>query len=150
MRERLARDNDAQILMGGRLIGCKGKYPGLVEEAYETMKAGKPLFLIGAFGGCTGAVIEAVRGNRPTGLTQTEQCANAAYREVFAYYNEHAPADEERIDYEELTDFFNQRGITGLRLRNGLSKDENLRLFTTPHIPEIITLVLRGLIAVGS
>ena len=148
MRERLARENDAQILMGGRLIGYKGKYPGLVEEAYETIKAGKPLFLIGAFGGCTGAVIEAIRGNRPAGLTQREQCTNDAYRDVLAYYNGNAPAAEERIDYEKLTDFFNKRGIAGLN--NGLSVEENQRLFTTPHIPEIIALVLRGLIAVNS
>ena len=148
MRERIAMDNDAQILMGGRLIGYKGKYPGLVEEAYETMKAGKPLFLIGAFGGCTGAVIEALRGNRPPGLTQKEQCANDSYRDVLAYYNEHAPANEDRIDYEKLTDFFNQRGIDGLH--NGLSPEENERLFTTAHIPEIIALVLRGLIAMRS
>ncbi len=148
MRERLARDNDAQILMGGRLIGYKGKYPGLVEEAYETMKAGKPLFLIGAYGGCTGAVIEAVRGNRPTGLTQKEQCESSSYRDVCEYYNQHAPEHEERIDYETLVDFFNDGGIDGLR--NGLSLEENERLFTTPHIPEIIALLLQGLIAVQS
>jgi hypothetical protein len=148
MRERLARENDAQILMGGRLLGYRGKYPGLVEEAYETMKAGKPLFLIGAYGGCTGAVIEAVRGNRPAGLTQQEQCAHAAYREVYQYFNQHAPAEEERIDYAQLVDFFNQRGIDGLQ--NGLSAADNERLFTTPHLPEIIALVLQGLLAVSS
>jgi hypothetical protein len=148
MRERLAQDNGAQVLMGGRLIGYKGKYPGLVEEAYETMKAGKPLFLIGAYGGCTGAVIEAVRGNRPTGLTQKQQCENDSYREVYDYYNQHAPATEERIDYEKLVDFFNEQGIDGLH--NGLSAEENERLFTTPHIPETIALLLKGLIAVPS
>ena len=31
--------------------GYSSKYPGVVEEAYEIMKAEKPLFLIGAFGG---------------------------------------------------------------------------------------------------
>jgi hypothetical protein len=148
MRERISQDNDAQILMGGRLIGYKGKYPGLVEEAYEIMKVDKPLFLIGAYGGCTGAVIEAVRGNRPPGLTEQEQCQNASYLDVYAYYNQHAPAAEERIDYDKLLDFFNQRGSAGLH--NGLSAQENERLFTTPHIPEIIALVLQGLLAVQS
>lgn len=148
MRERLARDNDAQILMGGRLIGYKGKYPGLVEEAYETMKAGKPLFLIGAYGGCTAAVIEAVRGNRPAGLTEKQQFETDAYREVYDYFNRHAPAAEERIDYEKLVGFFSAKGSDGLH--NGLSAAENERLFTTPHIPEIISLVLQGLIAVQS
>jgi len=148
MRQRLAQDNNAQILMGGRLIGYKGKYPGLVEEAYETMKAGKPLFLIGAFGGCTGAVIEAVRGNRPVGLTEKVQCENPSYRELCEYYNQHTPENEEPIDYEKLVDFFNKQGIDGLH--NSLSAEENERLFTTPHLPEIIALVLKGLITVKS
>lgn len=148
MRERLGRDNDAQILMGGRLIGYKGKYPGVVEEAYEFMKTGKPLFLIGAYGGAVGAVIEAVRGNRPAGLTEAEQCQNDDYREACEYFNQHAPEAEERIDYEQLVDYFNENGIAGLN--NGLSTEDNERLFTTPHIPEIIALILQGLLASNS
>jgi len=57
-------------------------------------------------------------------------------------------AAEERIDYEKLVDFFNQRGIDGLK--NGITAEENEWLFTTPHIPEIIALVLQGLITVRS
>ncbi len=72
-REYLAKENDAQILLGGRLTNYSSKYPGVVEEAYEIMKAGKPLFLIGAFGGATKAVIDAVSGARPESLTEAGQ-----------------------------------------------------------------------------
>lgn len=148
MRERLGQDNDAQILMGGRLNGYKGKYPGVVEEAYELVKARKPLFLVGAYGGATGAVIESIRGHRPPSLTELEQFRSDDYREAYDYYNQHAPESEERIDYKKLVDYFNESGIHGLN--NGLSAEENERLFTTPHLPEIIALVLHGLIAVSS
>ena len=143
MRERLAQDNDAQILMGGRLVGYKGKYPGLVEEAYETMKAGKPLYLIGAYGGCTGAVIQALKGEHPKGLTEEAQFENEAYMDAYAYFNENAPEEEERINYPKLVEFFNEKGIAGLN--NGLTEEENLRLFETDHITESILLVLKGL-----
>ncbi len=146
MRERLAKDNDAQILLGGRLIGYKGKYPGVVEEAYEFMKAGKPLYLIGAYGGATGAVLESLQGQRPPSLTEQAQFQNDDYRAACEYYNQHAPDAEEKIDYTKLVDFFNKSGVAGLH--NGLSVEENERLFSTPHLPEIIALVFKGLIAV--
>jgi len=38
-------------MLGGRTLGYKGKYPGLVEEALITLQAGKPLFLLGGFAG---------------------------------------------------------------------------------------------------
>jgi hypothetical protein len=148
MRERLGHDNDAQILMGGRLIGYKGKYPGVVEEAYEFMKTGKPLYLIGAYGGAVGAVIESLQGSRPPGLTEQKQIQNDDYRAAYDYFNQHAPESEERIDYEKLVQYFNKQGVSGLN--NGLTAEENERLFTSPHLPEIIALILQGLLAVKS
>jgi hypothetical protein len=225
-REYLAKENDAQILLGGRLTNYSSKYPGVVEEAYEIMKAGKPLFLIGAFGGATRAVIDAVSGGQPESLSETgqyelwdqfeaethqdkaaaakhdleqapldiaavekaiktaeaelEQARNPEekvhaeamkkaaeqtrldavkrleaakkydptaklqdYRGLVKYFNQYAPAPEERIDYSALTEFFNQQGIAGLN--NQLSEEENKRLFTTPHVAEMIALTLKGL-----
>jgi hypothetical protein len=69
----LARLNDAQISLGGRMDGYSSKYPGVVEEAYEILKAEKPLYLIGAFGGATKAVIDAVLGGKPGSLTEEGQ-----------------------------------------------------------------------------
>lgn len=156
-RDYLAKLNDAQILIGGRLDGYSSKYPGVVEEAYEVMKAGKPLFLIGAFGGATGAVIDAASGERPESLTEEgqyklwEESAAATgkpqnYEGLVEYFNEKAPESEERIDYSKLTDFFNEKGIGGLN--NHLTEEENRRLFTTPHVAEMIALTLKGLVRI--
>jgi hypothetical protein len=156
-RDYLAKLNDAQILLGGRMVDYSSKYPGVVEEAYEVMKAEKPLFLIGAFGGATQAVIDAVLGKRPESLTEEGQYKLWAdhqaatgkpqdYRGLVEYFNQHAPASEERIDYSKLTDFFNAKGIAGLN--NHLSEDENQRLFVTPHVAEMIALTLKGLVRI--
>jgi len=51
MREQLLVRTQARIMLGGRTTGYKGKYPGLVEEALLTLQAGKPLYLMGGFGG---------------------------------------------------------------------------------------------------
>ena len=148
MREKMSLETDARLLLGGRLTGYKGKYPGLIEEAYICLHDEKPLFLLGGFGGCPKAVIDAMHGEQPEVLTTVYQIAqNTGYEEFMAYYNaqvkEHPETKQEPIDYDALVAFFQEKGVAGLH--NGLSPEENERLFVTPHIPEMISLVLKGL-----
>jgi len=156
-RDFLAKENDAQIMLGGRMDGYASKYPGVVEEAYEIMKAEKPLFLIGAFGGATKAVIDAISGERPKSLTEdgqydlwekwgADKIRPQNYKGLVEFFNQNAPESEERIDYAKLTDFFNGKGIAGLN--NNLTEDENKRLFMTPHVVEMIALILKGLVRI--
>ena len=49
------------------------------------------------------------------------------------------------IDYEGLVADFAAAGVAGLSQHNGLSDDENRRLFVTPHTAEMVFLVLKGL-----
>ena len=63
----------ARVLFSGPLAGYADRYPGLVEEAYLTVKANLPVYLIGAFGGCTRAIIDAIEGRRPESLTLAGQ-----------------------------------------------------------------------------
>ncbi len=120
MREEMADDTDARLLLGGRTQGWKGSMPGVLEEALLTLRSRKPLYLIGAFGGCTAAIIEGLQGARP-----------AAFADLDA----------------GLIDELARHGVAGLR--NGLSLEENRRLFTTPYLAEIVGLVLRGLGELG-
>ncbi|GAK56718.1 hypothetical protein U27_03681 [Candidatus Vecturithrix granuli] len=148
MREKMSLETDARLLLGGRLTGYKGKYPGLIEEAFICLHDEKPLFLLGGFGGCAKAVIDAMHGAHPEPLTTAYQIAqNPGYEEFMAYYNaqvkEHPETGQEPIDYDALVAFFQQEGVAGLH--NGLNLEENERLFATPHIPEMISLVLKGL-----
>jgi hypothetical protein len=45
MREAMVERTDARIVLGGRVSGHQGKYPGIFEEAYVTLCAQKPLYL---------------------------------------------------------------------------------------------------------
>jgi len=57
MRQRLAERCDARVVLGGKVRGYAGLYPGIAEEAYFTLKAGRPLFVAGGFGGCAAELL---------------------------------------------------------------------------------------------
>ena len=69
MRKMMAKNTDARIMLGGKHTGYLGKYPGLLEEAYYTLKEGKPLFLIGGFGGISKLIIDLRKGLEVKELT---------------------------------------------------------------------------------
>ena len=58
MRRTLAHWCDAHVLLGGQTQRFRGKMPGIAQEALLTLEAGKPVFLIGGFGGCTRNIAE--------------------------------------------------------------------------------------------
>ena len=67
MREQMNADIQARVLLGGRIEGTTGPWPGLVEEAWLALKAQKAVFLLGGFGGATRDVIGcASRGRSAT------------------------------------------------------------------------------------
>jgi len=141
-------------VLGGPVAGFQGKYPGIAEEAFLAVRDGKPLFLLGAFGGCAGAVIEAVRGGAPEALTAPIQRRRAEYAELMDLWNERAGSrpfggpEPSPIDYERLAGSFRDRGIEGLR--NGLSAAENEHLFETVFLAEMVRLVLQGLASLAA
>lgn len=145
MREEMNQDIEVRILMGGSLQGYKGKYPGLLEEAYLAMRDEKPLFLLGGFGGCTEALINAIQGKKPIELSRDFQMKDKEYSEMVKEYNTDS-ANDHSIDYNALLEFFEQKGIESLN--NGLSEEENLILFKTPYVPEMVSLVLKGLASI--
>jgi len=146
MRERMNAEIHARLLLGGQARGL-GKYPGLAEEALLALRAGKPVYLMSAFGGCAEAVIEALRGNKPAALTLDYQVADSVSGAAIELYNSQLPPGGEPIDYKALTAEFEKFGIAGLN--NGLRAAENERLLTTMNLPEMIALVLRGLSRLG-
>lgn len=158
----------ARVLLGGPLAGYAGRYPGLVEEAYLAMKSDPPLpvYLIGAFGGCTRAIIDAVEGRQPESLTFDGQVKrDEIFLDKFRRQNPGKPKTPyalratdfntraakhglELIDYSTVQSVFESTGsnnLAALRTNNGLTSEENRRLFETPHIAEMIYLVLKGL-----
>lgn len=150
MRERMTDDINARIIVGGRLYGYKGKYPGIVEEALLAVRKGIPLYILGGLDGAAEAVAKAIVGEHPVELTMDYQAkADPNYAETARYYNERAEkcSEMEPIDYDALVAEFRSAGIAGLN--NGLTEEENLRLFELDgretDLEEAIRLVLDGL-----
>jgi hypothetical protein len=144
MRQRMTEETSARLILGGRLHGQASFYPGVVEEAELTLRAGKPLYVVGGFGGASQAVAASIRGQRPRQLSgeyQREHTAGFAELEVFAARQGHS------IDLEGTVETFESAGLAGLT--NGLERDENEHLMATQHVDEIVALVLRGLRRLG-
>lgn len=142
MREQMNAATDARIFLGGKTYGFLGKYPGIVEEASLALSKQIPIYLAGAFGGATNAVIEAILGEKPEELSIDYASRFPLYTDFVAYYHSHSP---DKIDFAEIIYSFNQLGIKGLSQLNGLSEEENRRLFKTPHLSEMIFLIIKGL-----
>ena len=91
-------------------------------------------------------MIEALQGracrpaSKPTGRPATGE---APFVEVYNHWVSADPKLGEPIDYAGLYTFFASHGMTGLN--NGLTAEENGRLFTTVYLDEAIFLVLTGL-----
>lgn len=148
MREQMNREAHARILIGGRLTGFKGRYPGLIEEAHFALRDRKPLFLAGGFGGCTHAIIEWIHGSSDKALAFRKQ---ADYHSLEDFYRKEVDAGDcpqsEGIDFAELDKVFLANSFSKIsdRLSNGLSEEENTILFKTRDIPLMVHLVLKGL-----
>ncbi|HXB23526.1 MAG TPA: hypothetical protein VNV25_02230 [Gemmatimonadaceae bacterium] len=119
MRRTATEMSHARFLLGGRLRDYSGVMPGIAEEALLTIRANKPVFLAGGYGGCAhelAVTIGIITGE----LRQT------------------SPA----LEYDFLKPF---RAFRGVDLSNRLTGAENERLATTVHADEIALFLLRGL-----
>jgi hypothetical protein len=156
MREQQTAETDARIAIGGKtgptvtampdggrkLSWYSGRIPGVAEEILLSLKAGKPVYLCGAFGGATSTVIELLQGRSPSEFTweRQKQAPHAeAMRDNYAHYNVAWQS------YEEMTDFCANIGVRGLSKMNHLSDAENLELFNCRDLPRLIELLIAGL-----
>lgn len=142
MRNTITEATQARILVGGQIMKYMGIVPGLIEETLYSIRKKQALYLCGAFGGATKAAIDAIVSGNSLSLTLDFQFQNDLYKDFYNHWN---GTENEKIDYTEIVKEFSNYGIKELSLNNGLSEDENMRLFNTPHIPEMIYLILKGL-----
>ena len=137
MRQQAELQAKARVLVGGKVKGFSGCMAGIVEEFITARQSNHSVYLIGGFGGAAKLLTEIIEKD----AVKSEILLNLAredakYRELFGYYD----AQGQHIDYSILDT------ITLADLRNnGLTDDENLRLFHSVNIMEIVSLVLKGL-----
>ena len=123
MRERQTRDLDIRIAFGGDRQpgeGAKTRLaPGILEEAYITLRMGKPLLVIGGFGGVGQLIAEALLGRLdPADVT-----------EWAAHFIEPPPLADGSpgLDSTAMLARFSSPAV----LRNGLTDRENRVLLET-------------------
>lgn len=143
MREEMEESCDARIFIGGRTKGFKGKCAGILEELLIALEHNHPVYLVGAFGGITKDAIEALNGNKPDSFSNEYYFDNDDYKKMFLLFNGKHPSNT--IDYPKYLETLQQIGLNKFTEQNGLSVEDNLRLTTTPHISEVVYLILKGL-----
>jgi SLOG cluster2 len=143
MREEMEAECNARIFIGGRAKGFKGKCAGILEELLIAIEHDHPVYLVGAFGGITKDAIEALKGNEPDSFSNEYYFDNEDYKNMFLLFNGKHPNNT--IDYPKYLTTLQQIGLNKIAEQNGLSVEDNLRLTTTPHISEVVYLILKGL-----
>lgn len=138
MRQQAEARAQARVLVGGKLKGFSGRMSGIVEEFITARQANHPIYLIGGFGGASkllADIIEKRKGIRSEALLNIA-CEDAQYKDLYSYYE----SKGQHIDYSILDTI----KVDDLG-NNGLTDEENLRMFHSVNILEIVSLVLKGL-----
>ncbi len=131
------------------MSAAKRESPGVVEEIVLTVRAGKPLYMLGAFGGAARLVADLLEGEARLELTTPWCEANVGGWPTLAA--EYIKRGHEPHSHEAVVDELRTRGSGGLAtaLGNGRSESENRELINTSDARRAVALVLGGLAAVG-
>lgn len=140
MRYKLIEDSDIRIAAGGTHVNYKGRMPGVLEEILISIENKKPLFLLGGFGGVTSSVCEMIINNHiPEKISKEWQLYNqSGYKELLDLYEKFNTWND--FSYDDLDNI-----IKIENLNNGLTKEDNYKLFKTQFIDEAIYLILKGM-----
>ncbi len=137
MRTEMSNFTDARIILGGITRGYSGAMPGLLEEVLIALRTKKPTYLIGSYGGVTQQIINALLGKESPKILTEYQREDEDYSAFLDQYN--------KIDYQDLINELNEFGAKSLTKNNGLTEEENMILFETKNIPEMVFYVMKGL-----
>lgn len=147
MRIRMASDSKARIILGGRETKFVGYFPGIVEEAYHTINAKKPVYLLGGYGGATNSIISIINGNKANRLTNEFQFGSEFSKNFRKCVSGKSIVN---LDYDFVIDFFRHHTVELIAKQNGLSIEENQILFESTNIHEIVFLIIKGLAGIGN
>lgn len=141
MREKMAIDCNARIVVGGKKTGYLGFMPGIIEEALYTLINSKPLYIVGGFGGASQSLAKLFEGHNPEELTNEYQYSTPFLQDFHKYISD----KYEFSEYSKITSTITDFSIEKLSSTNKLSIDENKVLFSSTNIHEITYLIMKGL-----
>lgn len=166
MRQVMAKYTDARIVLGGKSVprtetnpsGYGGRLPGVVEEAWRTLEVGKPLYVIGGFGGAAGLVADLMEGGPiPERLYDRTWLSDALFQKTASEIDADPCSTKLGLPRRmedvagavmELATPLMANDAASLKW-NGLTIDENRRLLRTRDPVVIASLVLNGLLNVA-
>lgn len=127
MRKVTSDVSDARVVLGGKVTGFAGAFPGVAEEAALTAAQGKPLFIAGGFGGAATLV------------------GRIAHPDQYAWLPAELPAGltpEVEASVSEL--------LPGQFAEDGLTTNERALLAQTNRPADVATLSILGLSKLSS
>lgn len=131
LRRNLPNLCDARLAISGKILpisetnpdGYRGAMPGIIEESLYTLRAGKPLYVAGGFGGAGSLISDIING------TSTHANKSFLARRTYNNFNN---------VLKEIRDLYNPK-------LTGLSEYDIRRLATTQRPYEVAELLLKGL-----
>ena len=158
MTERIA----ARVILGGQSeprlqadgTGYSGRFPGIAEEAWRTLNLGKPLYVVGGFGGAAALVADLLENlPTPTALQDATFSNSQSYQSLALSIDQNPFREKLGLpkSLDDLADAIRQ--LSRLRLAtnqtaigwNGLTIDENRELWRTRDLERLNALILKGL-----
>lgn len=178
MRRVMTEKIQARVLLGGAAeprtvqggLGYGGLYPGVVEEAWQSLKAKQPLYIVGGFGGAAALVADLLEGQPIPKRLQEATWSKAEFfrqnAEAIRQARSAATGGETEgrlfLDVlglphhmDQLADAVKAFAATVLKSDkesvawNGLTVEENRRLFRSRDRVVVTSLVLKGLMEVS-
>jgi hypothetical protein len=122
MRRSTSEVSDARVILGGKVAGFAGAFPGVAEEAALTAAQGKPLYIAGGFGGAATLV------------------GRVAHPHLYAWLPDGLPAGVAPEVEAAVSDLLPDRFVD-----DGLAVDERALLAQTNRPSDVATLSILGL-----
>lgn len=137
MRTEMEHVAKCRIIAGGKLSCFKGKMAGILEEFTIARRMGHPVYIVGGYGGCAQLLSEVCIGKKSADEFLRIASESSSYTALLDKYESLGNP----VDYNEIKEYAQIEKL----LDNGLTLDENLILFQSVNIMEIVSLILKGL-----
>jgi SLOG cluster2 len=144
----------ARIILGGKTEGYSGFMPGIFEEALVTLKARRPLYLLGGFGGATEALAKAILAKR--GAARPPEFTVAWHKKTTPGYSDLLKSVRKfrlpktipppgKVFDRLWAEIVRARTAPAATLGTGLSEPETRELLATRDMNVAVRQVLKGL-----
>ena len=149
MRRTMLERTSARVITGGRIVGSQGAVPGILEEAWLSIDNGKPLYVVGGFGGMAGTIGDLLEGRSVPEFTDEFAQKNVPnYRQVLELYSKQGIPF---VSASQMMKDIKTAGAKGIAaaLNNGLNDEQNQELFGIVDPVLTAELIVSGIRSLG-